>query len=99
MEEKICFFRYKKPEEKDKSQNPQESFIQCDSNYIPLNAEVIIISSYPFIECFLIGDNKATCDQLFKRKFYTDFDTAQTRFKQNQNTVDHFIRIKESYGL
>lgn len=99
MKEKICFFRLKKLEELNKKYQSQEEFIQCDPNYIPANKECIIIFPYPFIQCYIIGDNKATCDQLFKRKFYTDFDTAQTRLKEDQKIVNQFIRIKESYEL
>lgn len=98
MEEKVYFFRPKKIEEKDKNYQ-EEQFIQCDPNYIPINKECIIINPYPFIQCYVIGDNKATCDQLFKRKFYDDFNIAQTRLEQDQMIVNQFIRIKESYGL
>lgn len=96
MEEKVCFFKPKKIKEKNMY---QEDFTQCDPSYIPANEELIIIFPYPFIQCYVIGDNKTTCDQLFKHKFYTDFDTAQTRLKEEQKIVNQFIRIKENYGL
>lgn len=95
--DKIHFYRQAKQKNEDLTYN--NPFIQCDPNYIPANKECIIIFPYPFIQCYIIGDNKATCDQLFKRKFYTDFDTAQTRLKEDQKIVNQFIRIKESYEI
>lgn len=96
MEQKICFFRPVKQEEREIYKEP---FIQCQSDYIPAFGETIIVFPYPFLECFLIGDDGSTCDQLFKRKFYEDFDTAQTRLKEQQKIVNQFVRIKESYEL
>lgn len=94
MEQKICFFRPVKQEEREIYKEP---FIQCKSDYIPAFAESIIVFPYPFLECFLTGDGDSTCHELFIKKFNDDFDIAQRRLEECQKVVNQFNRMQESY--
>lgn len=96
MEQKICFFRPTKQEEREIYNQP---FIQCNSDYVPAFAESIIVFPYPFLECFLTGDGGSTCHELFIKKFNDDFDTAQKRLEEYQKIVDQFVHIQESYEI
>lgn len=96
MEQKICFFRPTKQEEREICNQP---FIQCNSDYVPAFAESIIVFPYPFLECFLTGNGGSTCHELFIKKFNDDFDTAQRRLEECQKIVDQFVHIQESYEI
>ena len=92
MEQKICFVRCPRiPNEY------KESFIRCDSTYIPLAGEIVGFFPYPFRECFITGNNRSTCKELFIKKFNNDFETVKKRFEENKKVFDRFIRIKENY--
>lgn len=91
MEQKICFVRCPRPDEH------KEGFIHCDSTYIPLTGEIVGFFPYPFVECFVTGDNHSTCHELFIEKLDKDLCTAERRVEKYQKILDQFIDIRENY--
>ena len=94
MEQKIYFVRCPRTPNEYK-----ESFTHCDSTYIPLAGEIVGFFPYPFLECFITGNNHSTCKELFIKKFNNDFKIAKKKFEENKKVFDQFVHIQESYEI